>query len=145
MSVLSAGLTVRQRGCRFRCDRRRESESDPPNLTGSLRRAWCSADQAEFGMQPGFEGVENGPALLLPDSAPLIGATPPTLGLDGIEFSDAFEWLAGNRCGTADSKLVRQLARRRDDGHEPSRRRAAPCHPWRARNSRHSRPPAGCR
>jgi hypothetical protein len=92
-------------------------------------------------MQPGFAGVENGPALLLPESAPLIGATAPTLGVDGIEFSDAFEWLAGNRCGTADSKLVRQLARRRDDGHEPSRRRAAPCHPLRARNSRHSRPP----
>ena len=32
--------------------------------------------------------------------------TAPALGLDGVEFGDTFERLAGNRRRTADSKLV---------------------------------------
>src|ERR1700722_14293354 len=68
------------------------------------------ADQAELGAKPGFELIENGLAVLLPMRTSLIGAAGPGLGLDGVEFNDAFERRAGDRRGTVDRELIEAAA-----------------------------------
>ena len=40
------------------------------------------ADQAELGLEPWLEGIEDGAALLLPERAPLVGAMAPAFSFD---------------------------------------------------------------
>jgi hypothetical protein len=47
------------------------------------------ADQPELGFKPGFEGLDNGPVLVLPQRAPFIGTAAPAIGL---------EWRRVQRC-----------------------------------------------
>ena len=75
-------------------------------VTDRLGKLALLADQAELGPKPGLELIENGLAVLLPMRASLIGAAGPGLGLDGVEFSDAFERLAGDRRGTGGGELI---------------------------------------
>ena len=54
-------------------------------------------DKTKFCPQPGFEGIDEGTAFLLPDGATFVGAAAPDVLLDGIEPGDMFERFAGNR------------------------------------------------
>lgn len=57
------------------------------------------------GAKPGFEIVDDRPALFLPKIASLIGTAATDLAFNGIELGDAFERFAGDRRGPGRGEL----------------------------------------
>ena len=68
------------------------------------------ADQGELGAQPGFQVINDRPAPVLADGAPLVGAAATDFLLDGIETGDAFERFAGDRRRARGGEFVEAAA-----------------------------------
>ncbi|KAF2988696.1 hypothetical protein MJC1_04225 [Methylocystis sp. MJC1] len=64
------------------------------------------ADQREFFTQPWLERVEDGAGFLLPRVPTFAGALAADVALDGVEFADARQSLAGDRRGTCCGEFV---------------------------------------
>src|SRR5271166_5091990 len=79
-------------------------------IADRLRELGLLANQAELGAKPGFEVVDDRPALLLPKIAPLIGAAATDLALNDIELGNVFERFAGDRRGAGRGELEEAAA-----------------------------------
>src|SRR6266550_1003177 len=74
-------------------------------IADRLGKLCLLADEVELATQPGFELVEDGFALLLPNGTAFGGIAAADLLFDGIEISDARQQLAGDGCRTGCGKL----------------------------------------
>jgi hypothetical protein len=76
------------------------------HLAGSFGEFALLTDQGKSCPQPGFKGIDEGPAFLLPDGATFVGTLATDVLLDGVECCDMFERFAGNRRRSGGGELV---------------------------------------
>ena len=67
-------------------------------------------DQGEFSPQPGLKVIDDRSASVLADDTPLVSAAATDFLLDGVETSDAFERLAGDRRRARGSEFIEGAA-----------------------------------